>query len=125
MSHPHTVDKRLESQSNAEIPRIDLTSTAAKKIKEALRTSSASGLKIKALKDEQGRLAYDLTLEKTATNDDLIVRQRGIAIYVNRASAESLDNSSVDYVRTTNGPGFLIRRLGGCGCGPDCGCSKG
>lgn len=101
---------------------INLTEAAAEKVKRALQARGAKGLRV-AARQQDGQFAYELELEVSPKSDDLIVEDRDISVYLDPESAKLLEEGfEIDYVESEQG--FLLHRLGTCGCGPDCECCK-
>lgn len=104
-----------------------MTGQAAEKIKESLRQHSAAGLRIRARKPADGPLAYELELEERHNEREFVGKQRGVELYIDPETADNIRGSTIDYVPTSKGPGFLVKNPNtSCGCGSSgcgCGCS--
>lgn len=64
---------------------------------------------------------YSLEVEDAADDEDeVIVCESGIRIFIDPFSAQYLDGATLDYENTMMGSGFVFRNpnaVGGCGCG--------
>lgn len=79
---------------------------------EELRGKSAAGapthLRVDVIGGAQSGFAYDIFFDGTESDDE-IVEQYGIRVLVRRDSAEYLNGSTLDWVETENGAGFVVR----------------
>ncbi len=67
-----------------------------------------------------GSIGYGLAIEKNPKPDDSVVEQGGLKIVVDKASAEYLRGSELDYIETLERSGFKIKnpnKSSGCSCG--------
>jgi iron-sulfur cluster assembly protein len=63
---------------------------------------------------------YGLLIEEKAADDDLVIDQEGIRVFVDPFSAQYLNGVTIDYVSSMQGSGFTFKNpnsTGGCGCG--------
>ena len=63
---------------------------------------------------------YDMDFEEAPREDDEVVEQFGLRVYVDEMSATYLDNTTVDYVESLDFSGFHLDNPGAtrtCGCG--------
>jgi iron-sulfur cluster assembly accessory protein len=63
---------------------------------------------------------YGLLIEEKAADDDLVLDQEGIRVFVDPFSAQYLNGVTIDYVSSMQGSGFTFKNpnsTGGCGCG--------
>ena len=59
-------------------------------------------------------------IEEKAADDDLVIDQEGIRVFVDPFSAQYLNGVTIDYVSSMQGSGFTFKNpnsTGGCGCG--------
>ena len=98
--------------------------------------TEAAAVKIKALLDEQGNpgyglrmavigggcsgLSYKLAFDREATDQDTVIDEKGIRLFVDMKSALFLTGSKLDYIDGLMGAGFKINNPNAnstCGCG--------
>jgi iron-sulfur cluster assembly protein len=101
---------------------IQVTSTAAEKIKEALQAENKPGLRLRIYVEGGGcsGMQYGLVFEEEEQDGDEILAHEGFDILVDRFSAPYLTGVEIDYVTTLQGAGFKINNpnaTGSCGCG--------
>jgi iron-sulfur cluster assembly accessory protein len=101
---------------------IQVTATAAEKIKEALQAENKPNLRLRIYVEGGGcsGMQYGLVFEEEEQDGDEILTQDGFDILVDRFSMPYLSNAEIDYVTTLQGAGFKINNpnaTGSCGCG--------
>lgn len=65
-------------------------------------------------------MKYNFEFENTKNEDDTTYDVEGITFYVDKASLQHLNGSTIDYVETLQESGFKVTNPGaasGCGCG--------
>ena len=76
----------------------------------------------------EGWLQYGLAFENTTQEDDVVVEEKGIRLFVDPFSAQYLQGASIDYQEGPTGSGFRIDNpnapTGGC-CGSSSSCCEG
>jgi len=118
-----------------ETPAIEVTDSAAEKLREVLdeQNKSAGMLRIMVMPNSgcgEG-LQYVLGVEDAAEEDDMIIKTSKVDILIDSQSAPLIDGSSIDYVDGLMRSGFVISNpntpaTGGCACGGGgCGCGGG
>ena len=63
---------------------------------------------------------YDIGLEKEPKNDDVVIEEKGVKVFINPASIEFMKGSTVDYIDALTNAGFKINNPNvktSCGCG--------
>lgn len=63
---------------------------------------------------------YGLLIEDQPAEDDVVLEQSGVRIFVDPFSAQYLSGVTIDYVSSMQGSGFTFKNpnaSGGCGCG--------
>ena len=118
-----------------ETPTIEVTDSAAEKLREVLdeQNKSAGMLRIMVMPSSGcgGGLQYVLGVEDAAEEDDMIIKTSKVDILIDSQSAPLIDGSSIDYVDGLMRSGFVISNpntpaTGGCACGGGgCGCGGG
>ncbi len=90
---------------------INITERAATEI-EGLRSNLAVDpsmqLRVDVVGGAKSGFAYDIFFDD-AGSDDAMVKQHGITVLVRPDSAEYLVGSTLDWVETENGAGFIVR----------------
>jgi iron-sulfur cluster assembly protein len=108
---------------------IDITPTAATKVRELLEESgkTSHALRIFVRGMSCSGPAYGMALDNEPREDDSIAEFEGVRILVDPQSAEYVEGAQVDYVDGLMGRGFTVTNPnyagqgGGCGGGCSCG----
>ena len=101
-------------------PKINVTENAAKKIKALIKQEKKTGLRISVLPGGCSGYQYGMELDDNSTENDIVVEQRGIKIFIDKESIKKLNGSNVDYIDSLQGAGFKIDNpvaTKTCGCG--------
>ena len=89
---------------------ITFTDMAQQKVREYMDQSESECLGLRVMADRQGKhhFRYNLALlgQGDARDDDLKVDQGSFTAYVDPATAEMLDGTSIDFVSDFSGAGF-------------------
>lgn len=99
---------------------LNLTDNAAKKLKELLKQEKKQALRISVMPGGCSGHQYGMELDDKATEEDIVITQKGVKIFVDKASIMMLNNSNVDFIDSLQGAGFKISNPGAkstCGCG--------
>lgn len=92
---------------------LTVTDAARQKVREYMELSEATALGVRVVAHRFGRhqFRYEMALvmEGEAKDDDVVVEQGPIKVYLDPKSAESLEGAEVDFVSDTNGTGFLFK----------------
>lgn len=101
---------------------LSLTDAAASKLREltAEEPNPALGLRVYVYAGGCSGYRYGMMLEDAPTNDDQVLEDRGIKVYVDGKSVEYVQGSQIDYVDTLMGAGFTVNNpnaVAACGCG--------
>jgi iron-sulfur cluster assembly accessory protein len=100
-----------------------VTAPATSKLKELIQkhgTVENSFLRVYVAGGGCSGMSYGLALDNTMQDGDKVVQDNGVKIVVDDKSAEYLDGSTVDYVESIAGSGFMISNPNNwstCGCG--------
>ena len=103
--------------------QLTLTSNAIEKVKVFLAEHGEgpeSGLRVAVLPGGCSGFQYGVDLEDAPEEDDEILVQEGLRIFVDPFSAQYLNGVEVDYKSSMMGSGFAFsnpQATGGCGCG--------
>jgi iron-sulfur cluster assembly protein len=108
-------------------PLLNITPVAMGKLTEALAQEKAtvSYLRIEVYQGGgcacSGGYRYALSLEKEARPSDLVEKVGGLSVVVERADADVIRGSTIDYFESLQRSGFRIENpnveAAGCGCG--------
>jgi Fe/S biogenesis protein NfuA len=92
---------------------LTMTDAARQKVREYMEMSEATALGVRVVAHRFGRhqFRYEMALvmEGEGKDDDVVIEQDPISVYLDPASAESLEGAEVDFVSDTNGTGFLFK----------------
>jgi iron-sulfur cluster assembly accessory protein len=110
---------------------IDITPTAATKVKELLEESGKAdhALRIFVRGMSCSGPAYGMALDNEPRDDDSVAEFGGVRILVDPLSAQYVEGAQVDYVDGLMGRGFTVSNpnykaegSSGGGCGGNCSC---
>lgn len=103
---------------------LSLTATAVAKAREFIAAEEAPvatcGLRISVLPGGCSGFKYGLSIDAEPLEDDLVLDQSGVRVFVDPFSAQYLNGVEVDHVTTMQSSGFAFKNpnsTGGCGCG--------
>jgi iron-sulfur cluster assembly protein len=93
---------------------IEITATAAERIREVLRESGAGlSLRVAARRDAQGEVEYGMGLDERREQDEEIVTDAGITLLVSPPSLDTLADAVIDFVEIEPGDHrFVFYRRG-------------
>jgi iron-sulfur cluster assembly protein len=103
---------------------IQLSDEAVKQVSSFMEQEHVApdvgGLRVSVLPGGCSGFRYGLNIEERPLDDDLIVTEKGLRVFVDAFSAQYLAGTTIDYVSTMQGAGFTFENpnaTGGCGCG--------
>ena len=99
---------------------IELTDSAAKKIKEVLEGTENTGVRAAVQGGGCSGFQYKLEMEERPTEDDKIIETKGVKIYVDKKSYIFLIGTTIDFVSEMMQMGFKFVNPNAkrtCGCG--------
>lgn len=99
---------------------LNVTDKAAEKIKALIEQEKKQGLRISVQAGGCSGYQYGMELEDKSTDEDIVIEQKGIKIFVDKISMQKLNGVNVDYVDSLQGAGFKIENPSAkstCGCG--------
>ena len=101
---------------------VALTEKAANKVKALLEKENKQGygLRVGVVPGGCSSYMYDIGLEKEPKNDDVVIEEKGVKVFINPASIEFMKGSTVDYIDALTNAGFKINNPNAtknCGCG--------
>jgi len=94
---------------------IEITTTAAERIKAALRETSGEGLSLRvaARRNPDGRIEYGMGMDERRDQDEEVVTDAGITVLVSPPSLEALSDAVIDFVEIEPGDHrFVFYRRG-------------
>ena len=101
---------------------VALTEKAANKVKALLEKENKQGygLRVGVVPGGCSSYMYDIGLEKEPKNDDIVIEEKGVKVFINPQSIEFMKGSTVDYIDALTNAGFKINNPNvktSCGCG--------
>ena len=101
---------------------VSLTEKAAKKVKLLLEKENKKdyGLRVGVVPGGCSSYMYDIGLEKAPKENDMIIEEKGVKIFMNQESIAFMKGSTVDYIDSLQNSGFKISNPNvktSCGCG--------
>ena len=97
-----------------------MTDKAANKIKEILAQEKKQALRVSVQPGGCSGFQYGLELDDKSTDNDIIITNKGIKLFVDKASMAKLNGANIDYLDSLQGAGFKISNpnaTSSCGCG--------
>ena len=103
-------------------PTLSMTPEAAQKIKEAMAKEGLDegGLRVSIVGGGCSGFSYSLNLDASAREDDVIVEQDGVKLFVDPISQQYVHGTMLDYHDGLSGAGFRFvnpNAVRTCGCG--------
>jgi iron-sulfur cluster assembly protein len=100
---------------------LTMTATAVQKVKSILaERGDEGGLRIAVVGGGCSGFQYQMSLDRQAGDDDQIIEQDGLRVFIDNRSILYLNGTRVDYVDGLTGSGFKFENpntKGSCGCG--------
>ena len=101
---------------------LNLTEKAANKVKAMLEKENKKdyGLRVGIVSGGCSGYTYDIGIEKSSKENDKVLEEKGIKIFINDESILFMKGSTIDYVETLQNSGFKINNPNvkrSCGCG--------
>ena len=111
---------KMEQQTKEMV--INLTEKAANKVKQLLEKENKQsyGLRIGIVAGGCSSYMYEIGLEKAPKDEDIVIEEKGVKIFMNPQSIAFLKGSTVDYIDALQNAGFKINNPNvktSCGCG--------
>ena len=103
-------------------PALSMSPEAAQKIKEAMEKEGLDegGLRVSIVGGGCSGFSYSLNLDTSAREDDVIVEQDGVKLFVDPISQQYVHGTTLDYHDGLSGAGFRFvnpNAVRTCGCG--------
>jgi len=101
---------------------ITITDKAVKKAKEFITNeeTKATGLRVYVAGGGCSGLTYGMALEEAPSEEDIIIEENGLKVFLDPASAKYMKGSSIDYIESLEASGFKINNpnvVSTCACG--------
>lgn len=111
----------MQTQQTKELI-VALTDKAANKVKALLEKENKQGygLRVGVTPGGCSSYMYDIGLEKEPKQDDIVIEEKGVKVFINPQSIEFMKGSTVDYIDALTNAGFKINNPNvktSCGCG--------
>ena len=104
--------------------RITLTEKALEQVRSFIEQEDVppetAGLRVTVMPGGCSGFKYGLNIEERALDDDIVVEQDGLRVFVDAFSGQYLQGTEIDFVSTMQASGFTFTNpnaTGGCGCG--------
>ena len=113
-------EEKQEINIDADNAKLTVTDKAAEKIKDLIKQEKKEALRISVVPGGCSGYEYGMELDDKSNDNDIVFREKGIKIFVDKASIQKLNGSNVDYVESLQGAGFKIDNPNSkstCGCG--------
>ncbi len=103
-------------------PVVFLTTAAVEKVRSMMIKESKPdhGLRVGVVTGGCAGLSYEMRLQKGAYDNDVVIEQNDIKIFVNNESVDFLKGIEIDYIDTLKESGFKYKNpnaKSSCGCG--------
>ena len=101
---------------------LEMTENAANKLREIMKASNKEdyALRIAVMPGGCSGFMYNFDFDKNKREDDVVIVDKGVTVFVDAASMTALKNSRVDYTESLQGAGFNVENpnsSSSCGCG--------
>lgn len=121
----HTDAHRHEEPQPIEVPEgamLGLTDVAVEKVKEVIAREGLKdgGLRVSVVGGGCSGFQYNLSLDPSARDDDTVIEQDGVKLFVDPISQQYVYGTTIDYVSGLHGAGFKFVNPNAtrtCGCG--------
>lgn len=109
-------------QQQTKVAIVSLTEKAASKVKILLEKENKKdyGLRVGVVPGGCSGYMYDIGLEKSPKENDIVMEDKGVKIFMNPVSVEFMKGSTIDYIESLQNSGFKINNPNvktSCGCG--------
>jgi len=114
------VEIKKEESKDVSNATLNVTDKAAEKIKALMEQEKKQGLRISVQPGGCSGFQYGMELDDKSTDNDIVIDEKGIKIFVDKESMQKLNGANVDYVDSLQGAGFKIsnpQAKSSCGCG--------
>lgn len=115
-----TYKEQTEEEITAENAKIIITDKAAEKIKVLIAQEKKKALRISVVPGGCSGYEYGMELDDNARENDIVLKENGITLFIDKASIHKLNGSRVNYIESLQQSGFKIdnpNAKSSCGCG--------
>ena len=90
---------------------LSITDEAVDKLKEFLRRTGYPnyGLRLRVIPSIDGHI-YEMDYEKKARNNDIVIQEKGLRIFVNKGSVDNIKGCKIDFYESLDGSSFRLSR---------------
>ncbi len=115
-------DTPQEAVPTADGPALSLSDLAVEKVKETMLKEGMQegGLRVSVVGGGCSGFQYSLGLDTAAREDDIVIEQGGVTLFVDPISHQYVHGTMLDYVNGLHGAGFKFVNPNAtrtCGCG--------
>jgi iron-sulfur cluster assembly accessory protein len=115
-------EQTIQGANDGNRAELRLTEAAIRQIKALLTRDKLEGHGLRVAVTDGGcsGYSYQLSFDNTSKPGDLVLEMDNLKVYVDRASAEHLNGTVIDFVGGLYGGGFKFTNpnaTGTCGCG--------
>ena len=101
---------------------VTLTDRAASKVKAMLEKENKEGygLRVGIVPGGCSSYMYEIALENEPKQEDMVIEEKGVKVFVSPASVAFMKGSTIDYIDALTNAGFKINNPNvktSCGCG--------
>ncbi|MBI2542126.1 iron-sulfur cluster assembly accessory protein [Candidatus Woesearchaeota archaeon] len=101
---------------------VNLTGKAAEKVKKLLEKENKPdyGLRVGIVAGGCSSYMYEIGLEKEPKENDVVIEDKGVKVFINPESISFMKGSTVDYLDSLTNAGFKVNNPNvktSCGCG--------
>ncbi len=101
---------------------LEMTENAAEKLKEIMKASNKEdyALRIAVMPGGCSGFMYSFDFDQNKREDDIVIIDKGVTVFVDAASMNALKNARINYVDSLQGAGFNVENPNAsdsCGCG--------
>ena len=116
------MDTSNKKESTESKKIVSLTEPAVAKVKAMMLKEGKEGfgLRVGVIPGGCAGLSYELRFQRSAYDNDIVVDQGDLKIFVNQESVAFLNGTQVDYIETLKESGFKYHNpntSSSCGCG--------
>ena len=120
MSEAHAHENHTPSTGGSPLALTGLAAERFRKVMEQEKLGADYGVRIAVLSGGCSGMSYSMSFENQAREDDTIVEQGGLKLFVDADSAPYLEGVTIDYVVGLHREGFKFinpKAARTCGCG--------
>lgn len=116
------METQNNNQKQAKKPIVHLTQAAIQKVNAMMVKDGkeGAGLRVDVVTGGCAGLSYDLRFQKKPYDNDIVIEQDGLRLFVNPETVSFLFGTEIDYLDTLKESGFQYKNpnaQNSCGCG--------